>query len=351
MSGSDQFTVGVMGAGLIGLYLGGALQLAGHKVTYFGRERMERALTEAGGLEIDGRRIERRELDYQLVGPSLEVADYTELDVVLVALKVGHIEEMVCPKFGKNALFVSLCNGVQAVRLLQDKLPGHEVVGGMVSFNVIMEGGSLWKASSNGPVVIESHPKTAKLDEAFLKARVPCKLSDNVTSVLWSKLVFNMNNAVHALHGGSLKKELAQRPLRLIIAAAQREALRVCAAEGVQTVKLIPLPMSLVPLLFEMPDFVVNCINSRKIDERSSSSMYEDLSRGAPTEVDYLSGFICQRAAKHGIPVPVNTALTALVKEAEAKRCSPHHSSRELHAKIHEISGWEPSWGSTYCTV
>ncbi|KAJ9437612.1 putative 2-dehydropantoate 2-reductase [Diplonema papillatum] len=351
MSGTDQFTVGVMGAGLIGLYLGGALQLAGHKVTYFGRERMERALTEAGGLEIDGRRIERRELDYQLVGPSLEVADYTELDVVLVALKVGHIEGMVCPKFSKNALFVSLCNGVQAVSLLQDKLPGHDVVAGMVPYNVRMDGGYVCRTFASGPIVIENHPKTAKLDEAFLKASIPCKLSEDVTSVLWSKLVLNMNNAVHALHGGSLKKEIGQRSLRLIIAEAKREALRVCDAEGVQTVKLTPLPMSLVPLFFEMPDFVVDYVSANKISEKSSSSMYEDLSRGAPTEVDYLSGFICQRAAKHGIPVPVNTALTALIKEAETTHCSPHYSPQVLHAKIREIAGWRPSWGSTYCTV
>ncbi|KAJ9437611.1 hypothetical protein DIPPA_13928 [Diplonema papillatum] len=124
-----------------------------------------------------------------------------------------------------------------------------------------------------------------------------------------------------------------------------------CNAEGVQTVKLTPLPMSLVPLFFEMPDFAVNHVSANKINEKSSSSMYEDLSRGAPTEVDYLSGFVCQRAAKHGIPVPVNTALTALIKEAETTHCSPHYSPQVLHAKIREIAGWRPSWGSTYCTV
>jgi len=41
------------------------------------------------------------------------------------------------------------------------------------------------------------------------------------------------------------------------------------------------------------------------------------LSRGQPTEIDALNGYISRRGEELGIPVPVNHALFTLVKLAE----------------------------------
>ncbi len=46
-------------------------------------------------------------------------------------------------------------------------------------------------------------------------------------------------------------------------------------------------------------------------------SMLQDLDRGRRTEIDAITGAIVRTASKHGIPVPLNQALSAIVKARE----------------------------------
>ena len=49
------------------------------------------------------------------------------------------------------------------------------------------------------------------------------------------------------------------------------------------------------------------------IDPQARSSMWEDLERRRPTEIDYLQGAIVAMAAKVGVPVPMNARIAELV--------------------------------------
>ena len=51
---------------------------------------------------------------------------------------------------------------------------------------------------------------------------------------------------------------------------------------------------------------------------RLKSSMLQSLERGRRTEIDYLNGYVVEQGRENGVPVPVNAALTALVREIEA---------------------------------
>jgi len=44
------------------------------------------------------------------------------------------------------------------------------------------------------------------------------------------------------------------------------------------------------------------------------SSMFQDVRRGAPTEIDAICGAVTQRGEKHGIPTPFNHACWKLVQ-------------------------------------
>jgi 2-dehydropantoate 2-reductase len=46
--------------------------------------------------------------------------------------------------------------------------------------------------------------------------------------------------------------------------------------------------------------------------------MHEDVVASHRTEIDQLSGYVVDRAAAHGLDVPVNRTLTALVRAWEA---------------------------------
>jgi len=48
--------------------------------------------------------------------------------------------------------------------------------------------------------------------------------------------------------------------------------------------------------------------------------MYQNLSKNRKTEIDLLNGRIVELDRVHGIPTPVNQALTALIKHLERKK-------------------------------
>ena len=44
--------------------------------------------------------------------------------------------------------------------------------------------------------------------------------------------------------------------------------------------------------------------------------MLQDLDAGKPTEIDYLNGALVRIAETHGVTVPVNRAVTALIRQS-----------------------------------
>ena len=143
----------------------------------------------------------------------------------------------------------------------------------------------------------------------------------------------NLNNAVNALSGVPLKKQLGDRQYRRVMAQVLSEALEVLNAEGItpaRTGKVIP---QLMPTIMKLPNFLFNIVaaSTLKIDPEARSSMYEDLLLGRRTEVDYLNGEIVRLGEKTKIPTPVNRHIVSLVKQSEhAKSGSPHLAANAL---------------------
>jgi 2-dehydropantoate 2-reductase len=51
------------------------------------------------------------------------------------------------------------------------------------------------------------------------------------------------------------------------------------------------------------------------VTQRSSTT--QDLARGKRTEINFLNGYIVELGKKHGIPVPYNESISALVRMLE----------------------------------
>jgi len=69
-----------------------------------------------------------------------------------------------------------------------------------------------------------------------------------------------------------------------------------------------------------LPDAIFSRLARRviAIDPHARSSMWSDLEARRPTEIDYLQGEIVALADRVGRAAPVNRALVALVRAAEA---------------------------------
>jgi 2-dehydropantoate 2-reductase len=90
--------------------------------------------------------------------------------------------------------------------------------------------------------------------------------------------------------------------------------------------------------MLRMPTFLVRLLAraQMKVDPEARSSMYQDLSRGRKTEVDYLNGEIVALADRHGIDAPLNRRIVELVRRAEAAGAgSPTMAPDELWSSLH----------------
>jgi 2-dehydropantoate 2-reductase len=66
------------------------------------------------------------------------------------------------------------------------------------------------------------------------------------------------------------------------------------------------------------------------IDPAARSSMWEDLERHRPTEIDHLQGAILALADRTGVRAPLTERIVRLVKNAEAARAgSPRLTPEE----------------------
>ena len=133
----------------------------------------------------------------------------------------------------------------------------------------------------------------------------------------WGKLLVNLNNALNALAGLPLRRQLAQRTWRRLFADQMAEGLAALKAEGIAPVSSTPIPANWTPHLLRLPDGIFNVVLGRtmKIDPEARSSMWEDLQRGRATEIDYLQGVITEIADRHGLQVPLSRRIVALIKK------------------------------------
>jgi 2-dehydropantoate 2-reductase len=326
--------VGVLGAGAIGTYVGAKLILAGHDVVLVGRLGKEIAehgiaLSDHTGAvaSVPSSRI------LYVEGPEA----LADRDAVLVTVKSMATEDAARPLASilkHRTTIVSLQNGVSNAHRLRTLLPDHDVLAGMVPFNVARTGPGHFHNGTDGPLTIEARGGVEKPIAAALRdAKLEVETRSDVERVQWSKLIVNLNNAVNALAGVPIRRQLEDRKYRLVMAACAREGLAATRAAGIALVRVGRMVPQLAPMVLPLPDaiFFVVARAMVKVDPQAKSSMLDDLERKRVTEVDYLNGEIVRLAEKHGAKAPANRVIVGLVKEAEARRQgSPRMSGAAL---------------------
>ena len=140
--------------------------------------------------------------------------------------------------------------------------------------------------------------------------------------VMWAKLLLNMNNALNACPALPLAMQLSERRWRRMLARQIAEALGVLKAAGIRPARLEGVAPGMIPRILRLPNWLFRRVAGRMlaIDPEARSSMWEDLERGRPTEIDYLQGAILALAQKHKIRAPLTEGIVRLVKQAEAAR-------------------------------
>lgn len=331
----------VFGAGSVGCQLGARLAVGDGEVVLVGRAA-PMAVVAAEGLTLTASGSEPLRVPPGRLGTATDAAAAADADVVLVTVKSGGTAQAareLAPHLRPDQVVVSFQNGLRNRDLLAEHLPpGTPVLAGMVPYNVLRTGPNTVHQGTAGTLMLADDPAGAPLVAALRAAGVSVHTRPDMPGVQAAKLLLNLNNAVNALSGLPLQRQLGLRGYRLVLAACQREALRAFRAEGLRPSRLGPVPPALAARLLRLPDRAFRPLAARTVapDATARSSMWEDLRVGRRTEVDVLQGEVTAMAARHGLPAPVNAALAALVHTAEAAgpEALPAYSPDALHAAL-----------------
>jgi 2-dehydropantoate 2-reductase len=313
--------IGVMGAGAIGCYVGGRLVASGADVTFVGRERLGRELRDRGMLltALDG---ESARVAPERIRFETDPAALARCDVVLVCVKSGATIETaraLAPILAEGAIVVSFQNGVRNPDDLRANLP-QRVLAGIVGFNVLWKDGAEFRRATSGPLVIEAATEDGgELAAALSTAGFDVERVRDVRALQWSKLVINLNNAVSALSDMPTKELVLSPGYRRVLGALISEALDVLRAAKIRPARFGAIPVALFPYMLRLPTAILRPLSRLQlaIDPEARSSMWEDLTRGRLTEVDWLNGEIVRLAESAGASAPKNRRVVELVHAAE----------------------------------
>ncbi len=315
--------IGILGAGSIGCHVGGMLADAGVAVVLVGRSELGEALRE--GIDLTAHDGAHKHAAPGQFVYATEASMLAECDVVLVCVKSGDTAEAgeaLAPHLKDGATIVSLQNGVGNVAVLRRALPGRTVLAAMVGFNVARIGANRFHRGTEGEIVLQEHKAMQALARELRRSGLPAGLRTDIDAVQYGKLLMNLNNGLNALSGMPLKRQLASRAWRSVLADCIAEGLEAMKAAGIHPAKVARVSPGMMPFVLRLPDFVFVRLASSmlKIDDNARSSMAEDLEKGRQPEIDWLNGEVVRLGKKSGVPTPVNAAVVAEVNALFAHR-------------------------------
>lgn len=307
----------IHGAGSIGAYVGLSWQLAGGDVRLLGRPWLADAARKAGHLTLSDYAGHTAQIDTDQLSIGSDPAVLAEAALVVLGIKATALDAAIaelrqhCPT---KTPILALQNGIGPLERLRSALPDHRVLGGVVTHNVVIIGGSRFHKATAGNIVVEASPLLAPLAAIAQSAFAPVAFADDFEAVRWGKMLINLNNAVNAVSGLGLRAQFLDPQWRAMTVGAIREGLKVARAENIRPAKSGAVSPQRLALMLSLPQWLLERLPLlAKIDAKARSSMAEDVVAGKPTEIAFLNGAIADLGRRHGIATPVNDNLVARI--------------------------------------
>ena len=199
-----------------------------------------------------------------------------------------------------DGVALTLQNGLGNLEHLQKALGEERAALGVTTMGATLLGPGRVRAGGVGPTHLASHPRLSLLVEVLRQAELEVDVAEDLESLIWGKLVINAAiNPLTALLNVPNGELLARPHALALMTVAAGETAAVAAARG------ISLP-------YDDPGAAAVEVAGRTASNHSS--MLQDILRGAPTEIDAISGAIANEGESLGVWTPVNKVLWHLVR-------------------------------------
>jgi 2-dehydropantoate 2-reductase len=340
----DKPVITIFGAGLVGCYVGGMLASRGNDVRFFGRKKFGNQASKYG-MAFSSHDKPLRTIAGKNIKWICDAQELASSDLILVCVKstdTANAAKMIDQHCKIGATIISFQNGIGNANTLRQNIKDQTVLAAMVGFNIVRfdDQQLRYHCGTEGEIIIENHIDSQYLIKKLNDADIAARTDNNIQSILWGKLLLNLNNGVNVLSDLPLKQQLENRYYRKILALCIEEALGVINLSGIKPAKIGKVKPELIPALLRLPNFIFKMLagSMLKIDEDARSSMWEDFATGRRSEIDYLNGAVCRLGADQNRPTPVNDKIVELVN-LKFEGTTPNFSSAQdmydivLHAK------------------
>jgi 2-dehydropantoate 2-reductase len=296
--------IAVVGSGGVGGYFGGRLAASGADVTFVARGAHLDAMR-SRGLRIES---PQGDLHVHKVSATDDPASIGSVDLVLLAVKLYDLEATIPrlpPLIGRDTIVLPFQNGVDAVSALTAALGAAHVGAGVAYVAAVVAAPGVIRHTAMDHLIFGEIDgrRTTRLERfqrACETAGFEATLSPHIDVDMWSKfvrlVVFSGMTAVTRSSIGALRDD---PDLWAMFQASLLEAMAVARAKG------IALPVNLLDEVGTM---------AQGMPPTAKSSMLEDLERGRPLELPWLSGAIVRMARELDVDTPIHRFIATVLK-------------------------------------
>src|ERR1700728_3665685 len=285
----------VVGAGAVGGYFGARLAQAGRDVTFLVRARR------AEEIKAEGLQILSPHGDLTLHPKTLTSETISKpFDLILLAVKSyalsGAMNDF-APAVGPETMILPALNGMRHIDLLVARFGQKAVLGGvcLVATEIDTEGRirqlSRFQSIRYGELDGQSTERLEKVDETLRGAGFDASKSNQIMQDMWEKWVqLATLGSITCLLRGNVGDVVAIPGGAELSVAALHECSSIAGACG-----------------YRQSDAFLEQQTAQLTTQGSSltSSMYRDLKKGNPVEVDTILGDLLERGRKQGLTTPI----------------------------------------------
>lgn len=232
-------------------------------------------------------------------------------DLIIFCVKSYSTEDasrLIKDMVGEDTSVLTLQNGIGNVQILNDHFGADKVVAGITNHGATLLGTSHVRHAGRGDTIIgKSGGKLSgalrNIANLLSKAGFETKVSKDIDSVIWSKLVINVGiNAVTAITRLNNGRLVEHEWAKVLLRGAVGEAVKVVRRKRIK-------------IAYDDPIQKVESVC--RATATNVSSMLQDILNRKRTEIDFINGAIVRQGKASGIPTPVNETLSSLVNLIE----------------------------------
>jgi len=298
-----------MGAGAIGSLFGGLLAEGGNDVALIARESHVKAIKQHG-LTIEGA-SGKHVVKVKAVTKPTHLKD--TFDLILLTVKAYDTRQAVTEAqtlMGNNSVLLCLQNGLGMEEIASEIIGRDRVLRGVTINGVLLKEPGLVMHTGKGETTIgelngKITERVQRIVEAFAKAGLPTRATNNIEGMVWTKILINAGiNPFGALTG--------MKNGELIMVPELKELMTETVIEGTNVARKINVKLEGDPVLL--------MVKTAEMTAQNKNSMLQDIEKGKRTEIDFINGAISNLGKRKGVKTPLNNLLTHLVKGLEANR-------------------------------